>query len=63
MSWDLLQRFFDSEVFNQNPFLSVSYLTYACHPLRALSSSILSRAPPPSPLPPGRAPRCFIDVC
>jgi len=29
MSWDLLQRFLDSEVFNQNPFLSVSYLTYA----------------------------------
>lgn len=28
MSWDLLQRFFDSDVFNQNPFLSVSYLTY-----------------------------------
>ncbi|KUI65444.1 Phosphatidylinositol 4-kinase PIK1 [Cytospora mali] len=32
MSWDLLQRFFDSDVFNQNPFLSVSYLTrYADH--------------------------------
>lgn len=35
MSWDLLQRFFDSEVFNQNPFLSVSYLTYALLPLRS----------------------------
>ncbi|CAN8096509.1 unnamed protein product [Discula destructiva] len=32
MSWNLFQRFLDSEVFNQNPFLSVSYLTrYADH--------------------------------
>ncbi|KAI6325912.1 hypothetical protein MCOR29_003618 [Pyricularia oryzae] len=32
MSWDLLQRFFDSDVFNSNPFLSVSYLSrYADH--------------------------------
>ncbi|KAI0167469.1 phosphatidylinositol 3 [Pestalotiopsis sp. NC0098] len=32
MSWDLLQRFFESDVFNQNPFLSVSYLSrYADH--------------------------------
>jgi len=27
MSWDLLQRFLDSDVFNSNPFLSVSYLS------------------------------------
>jgi len=26
MSWDLLRRFIESDVFNQNPFLSVSYL-------------------------------------
>ncbi|PHH82356.1 hypothetical protein CDD82_6258 [Ophiocordyceps australis] len=32
MSWDLLQRFLESEVFNSNPFLSVSYLSrYADH--------------------------------
>ena len=32
MSWDLLQRFLDSDVFNSNPFLSVSYLSrYADH--------------------------------
>ncbi len=39
MSWELLQRFIESDVFNQNPFLSVSYLSYvektlshrACH--------------------------------
>ncbi|KAI1777816.1 phosphatidylinositol 3 [Hypoxylon cercidicola] len=32
MSWDLLQRFIESDVFNQNPFLSVSYLSrYAEH--------------------------------
>lgn len=32
MSWDLLQRFFDSDVFNSDPFLSVSYLSrYADH--------------------------------
>lgn len=28
MSWDLLKRFLESDVFNQNPFLSVSYLSY-----------------------------------
>ncbi|ODA82581.1 hypothetical protein RJ55_01088 [Drechmeria coniospora] len=32
MSWDLLQRFLESDVFNSNPFLSVSYLSrYADH--------------------------------
>ncbi|AEO58115.1 hypothetical protein MYCTH_2305205 [Thermothelomyces thermophilus ATCC 42464] len=32
MSWDLLKRFLESDVFNQNPFLSVSYLSrYADH--------------------------------
>ncbi|KAH8673953.1 phosphatidylinositol 4-kinase PIK1 [Xylariales sp. PMI_506] len=32
MSWDLLQRFIESDVFNQNPFLAVSYLSrYADH--------------------------------
>ncbi|KAK7940847.1 uncharacterized protein PG986_013234 [Apiospora aurea] len=32
MSWKLLQRFIESDVFNQNPFLSVSYLSrYADH--------------------------------
>ncbi|KAK7988143.1 hypothetical protein PG989_008458 [Apiospora arundinis] len=32
MSWKLLQRFLESDVFNQNPFLSVSYLSrYADH--------------------------------
>ncbi|RFU72020.1 phosphatidylinositol 4-kinase pik1a, partial [Trichoderma arundinaceum] len=32
MSWDLLQRFLESDVFNANPFLSVSYLSrYADH--------------------------------
>ncbi|KAI1191292.1 phosphatidylinositol 3 [Nemania serpens] len=32
MSWDLLRRFIESDVFNQNPFLSVSYLSrYADH--------------------------------
>ncbi|CAK7267197.1 Phosphatidylinositol 4-kinase pik1alpha (PI4-kinase)(PtdIns-4-kinase) [Sporothrix epigloea] len=32
MSWHLLQRFLDSDVFNSNPFLSVSYLSrYADH--------------------------------
>ncbi|RYO74731.1 hypothetical protein DL766_004518 [Monosporascus sp. MC13-8B] len=32
MSWELLQRFIESDVFNQNPFLSVSYLSrYADH--------------------------------
>ncbi|KAI0024818.1 phosphatidylinositol 3 [Xylariomycetidae sp. FL0641] len=32
MSWHLLQRFIESDVFNQNPFLSVSYLSrYADH--------------------------------
>lgn len=29
MSWDLLKRFLESDVFNQNPFLSVSYLSCA----------------------------------
>jgi hypothetical protein len=28
MSWDLLKRFIESDVFNQNPFLSVAYLSY-----------------------------------
>ena len=33
MSWDLLKRFIESDVFNQNPFLSVAYLSYvACDP-------------------------------
>lgn len=27
MSWDLLKRFIESDVFNQNPFLSVAYLS------------------------------------
>lgn len=27
MSWDLLQRFLESDVFNSNPFLPVSYLS------------------------------------
>ena len=27
MSWDLLKRFLESDVFNQDPFLSVSYLS------------------------------------
>lgn len=27
MSWELLKRFLESDVFNQNPFLSVSYLS------------------------------------
>lgn len=50
MSWDLLQRFFDSEVFNQNPFLSVSYLTYACRPLpRPVEMSSRQNNPPSSP--------------
>ncbi|OIW33804.1 hypothetical protein CONLIGDRAFT_628718 [Coniochaeta ligniaria NRRL 30616] len=32
MSWELLKRFFESDVFNQDPFLSVSYLSrYADH--------------------------------
>ncbi|KAJ1337657.1 phosphatidylinositol 4-kinase B [Microdochium nivale] len=32
MSWDLLQRFIESDVFKQSPFLSVSYLSrYADH--------------------------------
>ncbi|ROT35940.1 phosphatidylinositol 3 [Sodiomyces alkalinus F11] len=32
MSWDLLQRFLESDVFNSDPFLSVSYLSrYADH--------------------------------
>ncbi|KAI1433113.1 kinase-like domain-containing protein [Xylaria sp. CBS 124048] len=32
MSWELLRRFIESDVFNQNPFLSVSYLSrYADH--------------------------------
>ncbi|RDL37424.1 Protein kinase-like (PK-like) [Venustampulla echinocandica] len=32
MSWDLLRRFIESDVFNQNPSLSVSYLSrYADH--------------------------------
>ncbi|TWU73557.1 Phosphatidylinositol 4-kinase pik1alpha (PI4-kinase)(PtdIns-4-kinase) [Metarhizium rileyi] len=32
MSWDLLQRFIESDVFNSNPFLPVSYLSrYADH--------------------------------
>lgn len=32
MSWDLLNRFIESDVFNQNPFLSVAYLSrYADH--------------------------------
>ncbi|SPQ22732.1 df09e237-4054-452b-9eda-7a2930fa69c3 [Thermothielavioides terrestris] len=32
MSWDLLKRFLESDVFNQDPFLSVSYLSrYADH--------------------------------
>ncbi|KAK6208028.1 phosphatidylinositol 3 [Colletotrichum tabaci] len=32
MSWDLLKRFLESDVFNSNPFLSVSYLSrYADH--------------------------------
>lgn len=41
MSWDLLKRFLESDVFNQNPFLSVSYLSYVPSlfppPLHALS--------------------------
>lgn len=28
MSWDLLKRFIESEVFNQNPFWSVAYLSW-----------------------------------
>lgn len=32
MSWDLLKRFIESDVFNQNPFLSVAYLSYANYP-------------------------------
>lgn len=32
MSWDLLKRFLESDVFNQNPFLSVSYLSYVAVP-------------------------------
>lgn len=32
MSWELLRRFIESDVFNQNPFLSVEYLSrYADH--------------------------------
>ncbi|CZR61638.1 related to phosphatidylinositol 4-kinase [Phialocephala subalpina] len=32
MSWDLLKRFIESDVFNQDPFLSVAYLSrYADH--------------------------------
>ncbi|KAH8805685.1 phosphatidylinositol 4-kinase-like protein PIK1 [Xylogone sp. PMI_703] len=32
MSWDLLKRFIESDVFSQNPFLSVAYLSrYADH--------------------------------
>ncbi|KAN0095277.1 phosphatidylinositol 4-kinase-like protein PIK1 [Hyaloscypha variabilis] len=32
MSWELLKRFLESDVFNQNPFLSVAYLSrYADH--------------------------------
>ncbi|KAK3369171.1 kinase-like domain-containing protein [Lasiosphaeria ovina] len=32
MSWDLLRRFLESDVFNQSPFLSVTYLSrYADH--------------------------------
>ncbi|CAG8957962.1 hypothetical protein HYFRA_00000305 [Hymenoscyphus fraxineus] len=32
MSWELLKRFIESDVFNQNPFLSVAYLSrYADH--------------------------------
>ena len=27
MSWDLLKRFLESDVFNSDPFLSVSYLS------------------------------------
>jgi len=27
MSWELLKRFLESDVFNQNPFLSVAYLS------------------------------------
>ena len=40
MSWDLLKRFLESDVFNQNPFLSVSYL-----------SCVLSVPVPPSSSP------------
>lgn len=29
MSWNLLNRFIESDVFNQDPFLSVAYLSYA----------------------------------
>jgi hypothetical protein len=32
MSWDLLKRFLESDVFNQNPFLSVSYLSCVLFP-------------------------------
>jgi hypothetical protein len=28
MSWNLLSRFIESDVFNQDPFLSVAYLSY-----------------------------------
>lgn len=28
MSWNLLNRFIESDVFNQDPFLSVAYLSY-----------------------------------
>lgn len=50
MSWDLLKRFLESDVFNQNPFLSVSYLS-------CVSSSYL-----PSDLSCTKAPRVTDSV-
>jgi phosphatidylinositol 4-kinase len=43
MSWDLLKRFLESDVFNQNPFLSVSYLS--CVANAALAGASLTNCP------------------
>jgi hypothetical protein len=39
MSWDLLKRFIESDVFNQNPFLSVAYLSYVLLPVSSAQSA------------------------
>jgi hypothetical protein len=34
MSWNLLERFIESEHFNKDPSLTVAYLAYASPPLQ-----------------------------
>jgi hypothetical protein len=39
MSWNLLERFIESEHFNKDPSLTVAYLAYANLPLQSGANS------------------------